>query len=639
MSKWISFLLGLGVSLLFVARQVLSEGTTQSVVTWLATAAILGALVWRITRLGSAGAAQKPVEGILLLAYGGVFVALGLYVMSTEWGLTLLGLNGNTESRIPAVLAVLWPVVFVAAGGALKFMELAYARMPVAQAVEIRRIRSAGLDGLTIALSMVFVLGVNYATAKQDVRKDMSYFKTTRPSEGTLDMVEALGEPIEIVLFFPKANEVLSQLKPYFAAVDKASSHVEFRVRDHALAPKLTRKHQIRENGTIALFKGEGDSQQVEKFAVGTDLEEARSKLRTLDGRFQESFMKLTRQRRELHLTIGHDERSRTGVEGDGPELRISELRTLLERSNITTRELGLTQGLGNDVPKGIPLVSVLGPRKPFLPEETQALLRYVQQGGRLVVMVDPDVDHGLTPLFQALGVKLESGVLTSDRYFIRRNFNLSDRTIVRTNNYSAHPTVTMASRNSNQLATIFLRGGALSKYEGEGVLEGSNVVFPVRTVAPCWLDLDGDFQRGETEELKQYNMVAAVSVPVAGKPAEEEGRALIISDGDFVTDQVVRNPGNVLVFGDMLQWMLGEEQIVGETNSEEDVRIEHTKDEDKAWFWITTFGAPLPLFALGLWAGTRRRKRRSGPKSGPGTPPPAQAPVVEGDTEQGVQS
>jgi hypothetical protein len=254
--------------------------------------------------------------------------------------------------------------------------------------------------------------------------------------------------------------------------------------------------------------------------------------------------------------------------------------------------------------------VAVIGPRKPFLPEEAESLLRYVQDGGRLMVMVDPDVDHGLDPLLHGLGVQLEPGILSSERDFLRRTGTLADRAIIRTSRYSAHPTVTIVNRNAAQVATVFIRGGALSRYEGADALEGITVDFPLRSGDQFFLDQNGDFTRDGEEETGQFDMMAAVSVPAEGDG--DDGRAVIIADGDFITDQVIRNPGNLLLFGDVVQWLLGQEQIVGEVTSEEDVRIEHSAEEDRLWFWGTSFGAPIPLFAIAIWVGLRRSRRGS---------------------------
>jgi len=606
-----SIVIGFGLLFIFTGERVFGEGTLRDALVWSGVLGVVAATALRAYERQRIHAKARPIETGLLAASAGVLLSLALYALSTDWGLELLGSSADPESRTGTILTVLWPAVLTVSFAAIIFMEFAYRRMPVAEAVELRRVRGAAFDGISIALSLVFVVSANYVANQRDVRTDLSYFKTTHPSDATLRMVDALGEDLKVVLFYPKSNEVLEQLKPYFDQVRRASPHLKLRVVDHALSPTLTRRHQIRDNGFVVVLKGEGESQQAEKFEVGTDLELARSRLRTLDGRFQRAFSRIARPRRELYVTVGHDERSATGIEGDPPDVRTRELADALERSNITTRPLGMAQGLANEVPENAPSVAVIGPRRPFMPEEARSLLEYVKAGGRLVVMVDPDVDHGLTPLLHGLGLELRPGVLASERQHLRRTNTDADRGLVFSNSYSSHPTVTLASRNSANLATVFVRGGSLDRHEGDDVVEGSRVQFPIRANAQVWRDLNENWERDSDEPIEPQNLMAVVTVPrEGGGEGEDEGRAVIIADGDFVTDQVVRNPGNALVFGDVLQWFLGEEQIIGDTSSEEDVNIEHTEDEDKLWFYSTSFGVPLPLLGLGVWVAVRRGRR-----------------------------
>jgi hypothetical protein len=212
--------------------------------------------------------------------------------------------------------------------------------------------------------------------------------------------------------------------------------------------------------------------------------------------------------------------------------------------------------------------------------------------------------------------VSLEPGILATERDFVRRTGTLADHAIIRTSRYSAHPTVTIVNRNAAQVASVFIRGGALSRYEGEGAPEGATIDFPLRSGDDFFLDENANFTRDGEEEARQFDMMAAISFPAEGDA--EEGRAVVIADGDFITDQVIRNPGNVLLFGDIVQWLIGQEQIVGEVTSEEDVRIEHSAEEDRFWFWGTSFGVPLPFFAVAIWVsrrGSRRGSRRDPPK------------------------
>jgi hypothetical protein len=60
----------------------------------------------------------------------------------------------------------------------------------------------------------------------------------------------------------------------------------------------------------------------------------------------------------------------------------------------------------------------------------------------------------------------------------------------------------------------------------------------------------------------------------------------------------------------DAISYLLGEEGLTGTTNSEEDVKIEHTKEGQSIWFVATSFLVPVGIF---LGALVRIRLRRKG--------------------------
>lgn len=600
---WGSALLTLGLIALLVAERVIGEGSAWGPAVALAVLLLCAAVVLRGLAWMAGTGAAKRVEALLIGADALIAVALLIYALSTPWGIELMGLRGSAADRTADALAALWPAFMLVGLMSMLFIEGAYRKMPIAEAIELRRVRGANLGGISLALALVFLFAFNYTVRERDEKTDLSYFKTTKPSEGTLKLVKSLGEPLEIVLFYPKVNEVYDQLRPYFDAIDKASAKIKVTRKDHALYPALTEKHRVAGNGYVVFLRGKGGGQKAESFQVGTELEDSRRNLKKLDGNFQKAFAAIAKRKRELYLTAGHRERSSQGAEGDPDDQRTTLLKDALQRSNITTRDYGMAQGLAKEVPQSAPAVAIMGPRDTFLEEETTALLNYVKGGGRLLVLVDPDAEHGLGPLLEGLGLQQESGKVSSERQRMR-----TSASAVFTNRYSTHPTVTIASRNQGKIASIFTDAGALSRKPGKEVHRRLTAAFPISTGAGFWRDLDGDLNRDSDEPSQNFNMMAAVTVPNSGG---EEGRAVVIGDGDFLTDRVIRNPGNVFVFSDVMQWLIGEEQILGDTTTEEDVRIEHTQEEDKIWFYATSFGAPLPLLALGVWMRMRRRRRK----------------------------
>ena len=68
---------------------------------------------------------------------------------------------------------------------------------------------------------------------------------------------------------------------------------------------------------------------------------------------------------------------------------------------------------------------------------------------------------------------------------------------------------------------------------------------------------------------------------------------------------------GNATFVRDALLWLLEEEATAGEVESEEDVAIVQTNEEDKWWFIATVFLVPLSILGLGFIS--IRLRRRNG--------------------------
>jgi hypothetical protein len=79
-----------------------------------------------------------------------------------------------------------------------------------------------------------------------------------------------------------------------------------------------------------------------------------------------------------------------------------------------------------------------------------------------------------------------------------------------------------------------------------------------------------------------------------------------------MISDGLFRNLGNGHFFLDGLKWLGGEEDIIGETSSEEDVRIVHTRKEDQLWFYLTIFAVPALVLGAGLFYTRRIRRRKA---------------------------
>lgn len=566
------------------------------------------------TALAAAGVVALLASTALRARRGGALLALphGLAALALAVPLGI-SLGGAPDGGATVLLHAGWVALLAVAVPMLVATERAAAAMVVPAANGRGPLRRAAVRGATSGLWLVAVVALNFVVSQRDLKWDLTYFKTTAPSAATQATAAELLEPVEALLFFAAGDEALAEVRPYFDGLAAAAAKLEVRVVDHALEPELARELKIRGNGWIVLRRsGKAGEQATERIEVGERFEQARRALRSLDGKVLAALSRLAKGDRRVALTSGHRERSKTG-EREAPEgQRLRKMHDLLDRFAIATRPLGLADGLGDAVPDDVAAVVAVGPRAAFLDEEVASLRRYVAAGGRLLLLLDPRRDDGLEPLLAALGVERRAGVLCAEKSHLRRTFGPADRALVVASGYSTHPIVTTANRNAGRVATVLQAGGALRESSTAARLPGAQVAFPLRTEVDTFLDRDGDFERDDDEKAERLEVVAAVTIP-ASRPGGRQGRAVVVADGDLVTDALIGNPGNAVLFVDALRWLIGEESVDAMPSDEADVAIEHRRDEDALWFYGTTVVAPLPLLAMAWWMARRRRRRARG--------------------------
>jgi hypothetical protein len=430
-----------------------------------------------------------------------------------------------------------------------------------------------------------------------------------------------MSEPVKVMAFFPELSEVGTEVRGYLDELRAASGeHMTIEVHDRLMVPAIAKDAKVTQDGSIVLMR---DSSR-ETLSVGNDMKTAAAKLKTLDGDFQKVLLKVLRSQRTAYFTVGHGEMNEPAAAGAPADGRSTKtLKKVLEQQNYSVKDLGLAQGLANEVPKDAHIVLVLGPARAFTPEEVASLSKFGDRGGKVFLALDPESKAELGPLAEIADVTWQPVQLATDdaRHFYPRRRNPSDHAILITNRFSSHASVTTLSRNSQRAAVVFPGASSLDKKEGSS----AKVDFAVRAFGDAWIDLDGNYEFDDKAEKKSsYNLVAAVSRPLKDAPAEpkkddkdkkeapDEMRAFVLADADAISDAALGNEANLVLAVDALRWLGGEESFIGQASSAEDVRIEHTKQKDVIWFYGTIFAAPALVLGLGLLYTRRVRSKKS---------------------------
>ncbi len=602
--------------LLFAGERVVTSDAARSA---LSGVGVLGAFVTtalRFVQASRASGERRAVERSLALLSTLGLAAVGLYFTQTDTAKAALGIAKATpelRARIEGGTTVAWVALLIIALLPLLFGELALAPMRRSAHIEARRVRTAIAAALSIAFALVYIGLFTYTAGELDAKVDFSYFRTGRPSESTKKIAESASDPIKVTAFFPQLNDVGQEVDGYLRELRAAAPSLQVETYDRLLVPALAKEAKVNQDGVLVLTRGSAR----EMLSLGIEMKTSASKLKTLDGDFQKALLKVLREAHIAYLTVGHGEINEAGSTEAAEGRTGKNLRRLFESQNYTVKDLGLAQGLGTEVPADATVVAVLGPSKALLPEEVAALGRYAEKGGHLLLALDPEPKADLAPLASLVGLTWRPAALATDKTYVRRRFNASDRAILVTTRFSSHASVSTVSRNSARAPVIFPGTSSLEKKDGEDF----KIDFAVKSFDETFEDLDGDFElTAPAEKRASYNLGAAVSKTVPapegdkGKDAPEL-RAFVLADVDGLSDAAFSNEANVFFAVDVVRWLGGEESFTGSITSTEDVRIEHTKQKDQVWFYATIFVAPLLLVATGLLA--TRRKRQKATRSG----------------------
>jgi len=632
---WVSAGYFAGLIGIFIGQRAFSHvDAVSGLFTWLGLAVMVAALGVRAFTSSKAKGESRRIEILTLLCYAGGLVAMGLYSLTTEWGLELVGMAEESSKDIgkfTTPVTVLWSIVLVISFVPLLMMELSQGFVERSAfvfkaeegndaGVEGFRVRQAATSGLTIGLALSFLLVTCQAAQDYDARKDVSYFKTSSPGSAAVSITSSLSEPLKVYLFFPEVNEVKDEVNAYFRSLASETDKVEIHEVERFREVELTKKFKVSKDGTIVIERGD----KFEKITINEDIKQARRKqLRKLDADVQKALLKVVRSKRIAYITTGHGELndidSVGALEFKGAKVKSTLIKQAARQLNYQIKDLSPFD-LAGGIPQDATKVISLAPRRSFTPEEERVLDEYLAGGGALLLALDPRGQAEIgAKLSDRLGVRFVGEPLADDKEFVPQFMNVSDHAFLKTNQFSAHASVTTLSRRGSRLGIVLIRPGRLEDARQTQDSPNAKKTYVVHTMTSAFNDINNNFVFDKaTEKRSRYKIAAAIEDPNAKRelkdgdeiPPREGMRAMVFADAEIFSDTLLMKVPLLqdLLF-DSVKWLGGEERFAGDIKNEEDVKIDHSKSEDVVYFYLTLILAPLLVLGLGLMVNTFRRR------------------------------
>jgi ABC-type uncharacterized transport system involved in gliding motility auxiliary subunit len=434
---------------------------------------------------------------------------------------------------------------------ALVLLFAAGLRAPLGQGRARVVSRVAGVVGVLVVALLATIVAY-----RNDQHFDLTREEAFTPAPETLQVLRELKEDVELVYFYQQQNPAGRAAKQMVEIMAKVTPHLKVRTVDPDQQPALASQLGVRMYNAALLVKGE---RRIEVITT-EDREIALGLLRLLRS-----------DKRPLCFLAGHGEYDidnfefHTHFEGSHAHNHdaggasvvnieqhgIGRVRRALDKLGYTVRKLNLATGGAEGVPADCAALVDANPRTPYAPPEVALLGRYLEGGGNLLMLIEPDYTLGpeLAALLARAGVRVGDGVIVDpvSHYF-------SDEQMVAVEKYANHP----ATRG---LAMSFYPGARPLDVVAAGVT--TQVLFSTSakaTVATASGKGSSGKSVGDTVGSAGEKALAIASegrLSASDKPF----RLAVVGDADFASNSFYPYLANAdLVLG-LAAWLRGEQR------------------------------------------------------------------------------
>ena len=466
---------------------------------------------------------------------------------------------------------------------------------------------------VALGLAVLLALMVNYLSYRHHVRLDWSRSRFYSLSDKTLGLLSGLTNRIDVIVFFQPGHDVYEDihnlLKEYEYASPLLSVEWVDPDRDLARTEELMRKYQV-EQANVVVFDAAGRSKYVTARDLAdydyTPVQFGQSPERVMfkgEQAFSSAIQSITESRRPVvYFLQGHGERD---VDSFNRAAGYSSLSQEIKRDNVDVRKL--TLGEAQAIPADCDALVIAGPEKRISEQELNLIRDYLQQKGRLLVMLDAMTQTGLEPLLADWGIRLADDVV------VDATRTLSGRELFITK-YGPHP---ITSKLKSETSILYLPRSvepALSAEEAGGAPDKPRVMPLAASSDAGWAESDlaqnpMKFDAGVDRPGPVSVAVAAERGPVPGIDVQiRPTRVVVFGDSDFASNAALTG-GNADFFLSALNWLLERSELMAiSPKPVEQNRLTLTEVQIRMLHWVVVVVLPLLVALAGVLVWLRRR-------------------------------
>ena len=387
-------------------------------------------------------------------------------------------------------------------------------------------------NGVFVVLLIALAALLAFVAREYRTEYDLTQNARNTISRQTRDLLAKLGGPVKVTVYATRQDargDARKQVQDFLAPYQRIKPDISVNFVDPREEPKLAQAAGIRVNGESVV-----DYNQKSEHL--TDYNE-QSLVNLL--------MRLARSGERLVMSLeGHGERRLSGTANHD----LGEFGKQLAAKGFKSG--GLNLALAQEVPANVSTLLIANPQVDLQPAEAQKIKQFVQKGGNLLWLIDPEPLRGLQPVAELLGLTLGPGTVVDPD---AAKFNASP-TMAIAASYGRH-----AITDNFRLNTIFPFARLIAASDG-GDWRATRLI----EVAPRgWVEmgkLDGTIAFDKARDVPgPVNIAVALERNVSDRVQ----RVIVVGNGSFLANTFLGNGGNLDLGVNMINWLAGDETLI----------------------------------------------------------------------------
>ncbi len=523
----------------------------------------------------------------------GYFAGVGLATVFVAWVLDFI---------LPTGRIITWTIVAIGVGLIAASILLDFRR--VGEALASRRGAFGIGTGVSLSVVSAALLLVNLISTTVFHRFDftgLAQFTLTSQTKEVLAGLVGEEHQVEVVSFYSNPNPNIEGSAEAFAVNSyghdlllEYTNHtdaISVRREDPELRPDLSRQYlgqgpvaQLAFRLGVVVFRGSAGQMLVLGPQIQAEAENA----------FTSAILQVTGTRqRVVYFLAGHGEAS---IGGDYSSAREGLRDNLFQVGELNLRQL-------DALPENASVFVIAGPQLDLDDDDIALLDSYLQRGGRLLLLLNPNPQPELRDLAASWWLAIDNGVVVDPDAHVTPNFDV--------------PLVDVR-RNQFGLEDFYFPGATMIRPREDKPDEAR--ILPLAWTTPsAWqekdaLGVDDPVFDQEVDVSGPVALGASVEMPVSSDVAEGERRSpttrlAVIGDSDFAGNQHFGNSNNSDLFLTIVNWLGEGDELVSVDRKVVPVRRLVLSPEEARFLNLSAVGL-LPLILLLVAAGVWWRRR-----------------------------